>query len=551
MKNVAPINRQMLSFLETSPAPMLVTSWDNGTVLYANPAAMQTFGTAPGRQATDFYCDPNRRMIMIDQLTRLGSVSGFELNLFETSGQIHTALVSATPIVFEGQPAVYCVLSDISKQKELESALRQSEAQYRLLAENSMDVIWQCDLELRFTYVSPSASQMIGHHPDQLIGSSMPDLLAPASKEYFSRYLVSRIDEETAGGQMHGKLFELECLKSDGSSLWCEVTLNPIRDPLGALTGFQGIARDISERVRFEDRLKKSERGYRELVEQSNSIILRWSTKGIITFANTYACEFFGFLPEELVGRPLLGTIVPEIESSSRNLRSLIEDVAAAPESFRITDHENILWDGSRVWIAWANSPSYDNNGNIIEILSIGHDITERIQRERQLSYLTVYDALTGLYNRPFFEAELDRLARGRHFPVSIVIISLDNLMSTNEKDGRDAGDLLLMKTTRILRESFRSEDLISRSGGEGFAILLPGLDEMMVTSLLVRFRSAITKASEDEPAIVISMGTATAKNGDDLPRAQRQAALAMSQEKMLNRKKAEEQAGTSKETKQ
>jgi diguanylate cyclase (GGDEF)-like protein len=155
---------------------------------------------------------------------------------------------------------------------------------------------------------------------------------------------------------------------------------------------------------------------------------------------------------------------------------------------------------------------------------------------------------MTGLYNRPFFEAELDRLARGRNFPVSIVIISLDNLMEINEQEGRDDGDLLLMKTTRVLKEAFRCEDLISRSGGEGFAILLPGLDEHMVTSMLVRFRNAVAKASEEHPAIVLSIGAATAKNGDELPRAQRQAALAMSQEKARSRNKNEQQSAVPEE---
>jgi diguanylate cyclase (GGDEF)-like protein/PAS domain S-box-containing protein len=527
---------------------MLVTSWDDGTVLYANPAAVKCFDTGVGRTATEFYCDPGRRVAMVEELSKHGCVSGFELLLNGISGQLHSALVSAAPIEFEGQPAIYCVLSDISHQKQLEQALRQSESHYRLLAENSMDVIWQTDIQLRLVYVSPSINSMMGLDPGTLMNKALPDLLSTASNAYFSRLMLSRIEEEAAGTRFKGQLLELEFAKEGGASLWCEVTINAIRDQLGNLTGFQGVTRDISERIRFEDRLKRSEKGYRELVEQSNSIILRWSTDGIITFANNYACEFFGFLPEELVGRHLLGSIVPEIESSSRNLRSLIEDISAAPEQFRITDHENILWDGSRVWIAWANSPSYDHNGNIVEILSVGHDITERIQRERQLSYLTVYDAMTGLYNRPFFEAELDRLARGRNFPVSIVIISLDNLMEINEQEGRDDGDLLLMKTTRVLKEAFRCEDLISRSGGEGFAILLPGLDEHMVTSMLVRFRNAVAKASEEHPAIVLSIGAATAKNGDELPRAQRQAALAMSQEKIRNRNKNNQKSGDSEE---
>ena len=148
---------------------------------------------------------------------------------------------------------------------------------------------------------------------------------------------------------------------------------------------------------------------------------------------------------------------------------------------------------------------------------------------------------MTGLYNRAYFDTEFDRLARGRRFPVSIVIASLDNLQLTNDEEGREQGDLILMKAARLLKEGFRAEDLVARTGGDGFAILLPGLNEQQTALGLIRFREAVARASLHPPAVFLCMGASTAQSGAELERAQREASVAMSAEKNLRKKQREQ----------
>lgn len=410
------------------------------------------------------------------------------------------------------------------------------------LVENCSDVIWQTDLEVRFTYVNPAVTPLFGFTPEALIGRCLLELLTPSSREYAAARLKDRLAEEQAGKKTKARLLELEIFNASGRIINTEVSVNPLRADDGRLIGFQGVTRDVSDRMRIEERMRQSERNYRELVERSNSFILRWRTNGIITFANTHTCEFFGYLPEELVGRHLVGTIVPEFENSGQNLRELIAQIGTNPEAFRTAEYETKRWDGSRVWIAWANAPAYDTRGRLIEILSVGHDVSERRQREQQLAYLTVHDPMSGLYNRAYFDTELDRLSRGRKFPVSVVIASLDNLQQVNDQQGREAGDLLLMKTARLLKEAFRAEDLVARTGGDGFAIILPGLDEQKTTATLIRFRSELALASREQPEVSLCLGAATAHTGSELQRAQREASASMTAEKMLRRKQREQQ---------
>ena len=101
--------------------------------------------------------------------------------------------------------------------------------------------------------------------------------------------------------------------------------------------------------------LAESERKYRELVEHANSIILRWNSDGRITFLNEFGQRFFGYSAEEIIGRHVMGTIVPPTESGGRDLGTLMDEICAAPEAFEQNINENIRRNGERVWIAWTN----------------------------------------------------------------------------------------------------------------------------------------------------------------------------------------------------
>jgi len=146
-----------------------------------------------------------------------------------------------------------------------------------------------------------------------------------------------------------------------------------------------GMGIDISERKQAEDRLAESERKYRELVEHANSIILRWNSEGRVTFLNEFGQRFFGYSAEEILGRNVLGTIVPATESSGRDLQGLMEQICADPEAFEQNVNENIRRNGQSVWVSWTNRVKRDDQGRMLEILSIGTDITERRQAEQSV----------------------------------------------------------------------------------------------------------------------------------------------------------------------
>lgn len=142
---------------------------------------------------------------------------------------------------------------------------------------------------------------------------------------------------------------------------------------------------DVTQARATEEKLRRREARYRELVESVNSIILRLDSEGRITFLNEFAERFFGYTEEELLWRNVVGTIVPLVDSQGQDLQEKINDLLRHPERYSSSENENITRDGRRVWISWTNRPVLDDEGQLTGILCVGNDLTTRRQMELQL----------------------------------------------------------------------------------------------------------------------------------------------------------------------
>jgi PAS domain S-box-containing protein len=160
---------------------------------------------------------------------------------------------------------------------------------------------------------------------------------------------------------------------------------------LGVLAWVLMLRRQVAARTRDLEQvnadLQESEQRYRELVQGANSAIIRWSSDGTITFINEYAERFFGWTAQEVVGMRRVGILLPD-SASDAELGGLLAGILAHPEHYRTSVNENLCRDGRRVWMSWTNQALRNAQGEVVEILSVGSDITERLRAEAEVRRL-------------------------------------------------------------------------------------------------------------------------------------------------------------------
>ena len=128
-----------------------------------------------------------------------------------------------------------------------------------------------------------------------------------------------------------------------------------------------------------------SDNYYQQIVNFANVAILRFNKDFIITDFTGNSTKIFGFTKKEIIGKSLYDTIVPPYESTGRNLNTLINDIIKSTKTYEYNVNQNITKDGKRIWMQWYNSEINNKDGELIGVLSIGIEITDRINAETAL----------------------------------------------------------------------------------------------------------------------------------------------------------------------
>ncbi len=147
----------------------------------------------------------------------------------------------------------------------------------------------------------------------------------------------------------------------------------------------QALQQEIAERQQTEAALRQSEANYRNLLQTANSVIIRYDPQGRIRYINDYGVKLLGYEEHEILGRTVFETIIPEAELSGRDMRPFVRDLLRNPQSYPRGEGENLCRDGRRVWVVWSNQAIFNEQGDVVEILSVGNDTTQRKQAEEAL----------------------------------------------------------------------------------------------------------------------------------------------------------------------
>ena len=390
----AQTERKFAAIFQTIPDVVSIMRLSDGLMLDLNDAWTIQTGYLKseriGKTAHEFnlYSDQRARERLLELLLQNGEATNYEADYRVKDGSIRHGLTSARVIELGGELCALSITRDITDLKVAQENIRQNEERFRTLAETTPSAI----IVYRFEdgaiqYVNVGMERISGYSERELLTSTIWDLIHPDSVETVIERRNARL-----GGEAVAPRLELKLITKDGEERWVDQSVGTIQfDGQASLivTAF-----DITNRKRAEAALRLSEERYRLIVENQTEFIVKWLPDGTRTFVNESYCRYFGIDEKDCLGSSFLPLVSPEFRDAiGQQTASLTPDRPTYTE-----EHLSEVGGGKR-WQQWTNRGIFDSNGNLVELLSTGSDITERKAAEEALQ---VSEARGRLLNERF-----------------------------------------------------------------------------------------------------------------------------------------------------
>lgn len=371
-----------------------------------------------------------------------------------------------------------------TRLKEVIAQLQESESRYRMLAENSRDLVVRMQLDGQRLYVSPATRDMLGMEPDQLMQPRW-DLVHPDDVNG----VVSAIKKLGDEGGSATVIYRAK--HANGGYVWIEALARAITNPVdGRPFEIVYSGRDISARVHAEQALLASESRMRAITDNIPALVAQLDLNQRYLFANSYFSHMFGIHAKDMIGRT-----IREIrgENVYANLEPHIQNVLEGnTDSFEGSSIIN----GQEYYYQSYYVPDRDSAGDVKGFYSLTFDITPQKVAESKLDKLARIDSLTGVANRRHFEERLSAMlahSKRQHEAIALLYLDIDHFKSINDNHGHAIGDEVIKIFAERLNACVRADDLVARLGGDEFVVLIesPSIEsgEAIAKKLLVAMR--------------------------------------------------------------
>ena len=386
-----------------------------GRVVEVNDAAVRLGGYKSkkeilGCSGFDFVVEEDKPKAIegVKKLFKKGHTAPIEYRFRRKDGTVFDAEASAAVLHDASGEAVgfVSVVRDVTEQKRMEVELRQSEENYRMLAESTKDAIYSTDAEGRITYIGPQVNRY-GITPEEIVNHYMLDFIYPDDREK-----VLRDYERTISA---GEEFPTEFRITDreGNIYWIEEHGTVRRDADGVIIGITGVLRDITDRKRAEEEVKASEKRCGEIINQVRDVVFGVDGTGTITSLNS-AVRQWGYEPEELIGTNFLGLIPKDWqEKTAVELQNALLSAGELVAETWIVDK-----DGNRCPIEYSATVRHEG-GQYVGAQGVVRNIAERKRIEEELEE---------------HRQHLERLVEERTIEISVANVKLHEEVTHRKK---------------------------------------------------------------------------------------------------------------------
>ncbi|MBW4682197.1 MAG: PAS domain S-box protein [Microcoleus vaginatus WJT46-NPBG5] len=369
--------------------------------------------------------------------------------------------------------AVANVLSTAIERQKTEEALRSSEEKFRQLAENITEVFWIAAVgKTQIIYVSPAYEKIWGRSCAELYNNPQTFLDSIHPEDVQSFIVASQQHRE-------GKYFnhEYRIIRPDGSVRWIWTRGFPVRNEVGEVYRTAGILEDITERKQMEQALFQEKELAQVTLQSIGDAVITTDALGKIVYLNPIAEKLTGWKIEDAKGLPLIERFRIVDETTREPAENPVETVFKEQRIVGLANHTLLISrHGKEYAIEDSAAPIQTKDGQILGVVLVFRDVTERRNLAHQLSWQASHDPLTGLANRREFEQYLEQCAvtaATKNQQHTLCFLDLDRFKIVNDTCGHVAGDELLRQVSSLLQSRCRKTDILARFGGDEFALLL------------------------------------------------------------------------------
>jgi len=419
------------------------------------------------------------------------------------------------------------LLADIEKLNRINSKLKEAEEMFRVVAENSMVGVYVIDENCDLVYLNPMVLEIIGCEPeDFVIGKSVLDFVYPEDRSLVCEQIKRRYE-----GAAKNLSYEVRLMHKNGHMLNIHVysSMCMIEGKLLVI----GTLIDITQQKVWEEAICESEKKNKAIIKAIPDALIRIDGSGIILEIIRTNESSLLINAATCIGRHL--SLVWPAEIAARISQGLERCVATG--ELQLCEYDRA--EGDKVVSKELRMVCYDEN----EVLLVIRDITERKEMEEILKHISCHDAMTGLYNRFYFEQQFRSSLVEAMFPVGIIVADLDGLKLVNDSLGHAEGDKLLCKAARVLSVE-RKNSMTARIGGDEFIVLLTKTSLPELEEVYEEIEQNIIRCNHKEAGIplYLSLGMDMGNYGEAIDEIFRRADDAMYWQK--GKKRAETTAG-------
>lgn len=390
---------------------------------------------------------------------------------------------------------------NVSDRKQMEIQLKESEERFQSLFNQAPLGYQSLDFDGHFIEVNQKWLDMLCYTHEEVIGKWFGDFLSPAYQDGFRKRFPIFKDQ----GYIHSE-FEMVC--KTGEKLFIAFDGKIGYDQAGDFKQTHCILKDITmEKILTQDLANEKKLLEATLISVGDGVI-SCDKNGAILFVNPIAEHLTGWPQEEAKGKPIEEVFHIINELTEEKSENIAEKVLKSGMINELGNHTLLISkDGVRRPIEDSAAPIIQEDGQIIGVVIVFSDSSDKREKMEQIQYLSYHDYLTGLYNRRFFEEELKRYDTARNIPITIVMSDVNGLKLINDSFGHDVGDELLKKAAEIITKGCRADDIVARLGGDEFVIILPKTDALEADKLLKRIQSSLSQHKVGAITLSVSFG--------------------------------------------